>query len=152
MITGLFETHIDVANLERSMAFYEDVLGLELGVKEEGRRLAFYWIGGWGRSALGLWEKPAEQITSRHFAVEIALADMNRAVDDLRSKGLPTTNFFDQATDVPSVFGWIPAVSIYFRDPDGHELEYIAKLPGEPKPELGVIAWDEWQALTARTP
>ena len=77
---------------------------------------------------------------------------MDRAVDDLRSKGLPTTNFFDQATDVPSVFGWIPAVSIYFRDPDGHELEYIAKLPGEPKPELGVIAWDEWQALTARTP
>ena len=127
MITGLFETHIDVANLERSMAFYEDVLGF-------------------------LWEKPAEQITSRHFAVEIALADMDRAVDDLRSKGLPTTNFFDQATDVPSVFGWIPAVSIYFRDPDGHELEYIAKLPGEPKPELGVIAWDEWQALTARTP
>ncbi len=32
MITGLFETHINVANLERSMAFYEKVLGLEHGV------------------------------------------------------------------------------------------------------------------------
>lgn len=31
MITGLFETHINVANLERSMAFYEKVLGLEHG-------------------------------------------------------------------------------------------------------------------------
>jgi lactoylglutathione lyase len=52
-ITGLFETHLQVRNLERSMEFYEKVLGLELGLKEESRRVAFYWIGGKTRSALG---------------------------------------------------------------------------------------------------
>jgi len=31
LITGLFETHLRVANLERSMHFYEEVLGLQLG-------------------------------------------------------------------------------------------------------------------------
>jgi catechol-2,3-dioxygenase len=45
-ITGLFETHLQVRNLERSMEFYDKVLGLELGLKEESRRVAIYWIGG----------------------------------------------------------------------------------------------------------
>ena len=58
MIKGLFETHINVADLERSMRFYEDVLGLELGEYEEGRRVAFYWVGGHGEGMLGLWERP----------------------------------------------------------------------------------------------
>ncbi len=30
MIKGLFETHIEVADLERSMKFYEEVLGISL--------------------------------------------------------------------------------------------------------------------------
>ena len=45
MITGLFETHINVTNLERSLAFYRDVLGLEVGRVEEERRVAFLWMG-----------------------------------------------------------------------------------------------------------
>ena len=76
MITGLFETHINVANLERSMAFYETVLGLELGIKEEGRRVAFYWVGGRGEAMLGLWEKPADQILPQHFAFRSTGADV----------------------------------------------------------------------------
>ncbi len=47
-ITGLFETHLQVRNLERSMEFYGEVLGLELGMKEQARRVAFYWMGGRG--------------------------------------------------------------------------------------------------------
>jgi lactoylglutathione lyase len=42
------------------------------------------------------------------------------------------------------VFAWMPAVAIYFNDPDGHSLEFIAILPGKPRPELGVISFDEW--------
>lgn len=52
-ITGLFETHLQVANLELSMEFYERVLGLELARKEQARRVAFYWIG--GRTTLSAW-------------------------------------------------------------------------------------------------
>ena len=45
------------------------------------------------------------------------------------------------------VFGWMPALAIYFDDPDGHSLEFIAMLPDPPRPEVGVVSWDEWQGL-----
>jgi hypothetical protein len=38
----------------------------------------------------------------------------------------------------------MPAASVYFKDPDGHLLEYIARLPGAPQPERGVVPWNEW--------
>ena len=55
MIQGLFETHINVANLERSMQFYGEVLGLPFAMIDEKRRIAFYWMGGRGEAMLGLW-------------------------------------------------------------------------------------------------
>jgi len=47
-------------------------------------------------------------------------------------------------TDRPMVFAWIPAIAIYFNDPDGHYLEFIAILDVEARPELGVISYEEW--------
>ena len=46
------------------------------------------------------------------------------------------------------VFSWMPALAIYFDDPDGHCLEFISILEGEPKPELGIITYDEWERQT----
>ena len=155
LITGLFETHLHVKNLERSMEFYEKVLGLELGMKEQARRVAFYWVGGQGKGVLGLWENPpwasernaGDQIITQHFAFEIDLADLGRAVAGIKQRGIELRNFFEQTTDVPSVFGWVPAASIYFNDLDGHLLEFIARLPGKAKPEIGVVSLDEWNRL-----
>jgi len=156
MIKGLYETHLNVLDLERSMHFYGELLGLELGLRggpdrarADGhtagtQRLAIYWIGGWGDAALGLWEKPAEQVVTQHFAFEIALADMDRAILDLQSKGIEVRDFFLKPTEQPTVFGWVPSASVYFEDPDGHLLEYLARLPGEPRPEVGTVTWDEW--------
>jgi lactoylglutathione lyase len=42
MIKGLYETHLFVENLERSIAFYESVLGLEPCHFEAERRIAFF--------------------------------------------------------------------------------------------------------------
>ncbi|HET7643807.1 MAG TPA: hypothetical protein VFK40_09885, partial [Nitrososphaeraceae archaeon] len=53
-------------------------------------------------------------------------------------------SFFGQETDEPSVLCWMPAASIYFRDPDGHLIEYKALLNESPKPTLGVIPYSEW--------
>jgi lactoylglutathione lyase len=39
----------------------------------------------------------------------------------------------------------MPAIAIYFDDPDGNVLEFIAVLPGEAKPELGIVSYKEWQ-------
>ena len=55
-IGALFESHLTVSNLERSMAFYGDALGLQLAHVVPERRVAFYWLGGAGKSMLGLWE------------------------------------------------------------------------------------------------
>ena len=145
MIKQLFETHVNVDYLERSMRFYEDVIGLELGLNEETRRIAFYWIGGWGKTMLGVWEKPEDQVQAQHFAFEVELEDMDKVIANLREHGIATRDFFGETTEMPSAFGWVPAVSIYFRDPDGHSLEYLAKLPGPPKPERGIIPWDQWK-------
>lgn len=153
--TGLFETHLRVKNLERSAEFYGEILGLELGMKEQERRVAFYWIGGQGKTMLGLWENPpwvfqgntADRIIAQHFAFEIVSADLGCAVAAIKERGIELRNFFGQSTDVPSVFGWVPAASIYFNDPDGHLLEFIAKLPGKAKPEIGVVSLDEWNRL-----
>ncbi|NEQ20802.1 MAG: VOC family protein [Microcoleus sp. SIO2G3] len=55
-IQGLFETHLTVRKLATSIAFYQDVVGLELACLLPDRTAAFFWIGGRGQAMLGLWE------------------------------------------------------------------------------------------------
>ncbi len=49
-IRGLFETHLTVRDLDRSIEFYRDTLGLPLAHVVPERNVAFFWIGGQGRS------------------------------------------------------------------------------------------------------
>jgi len=144
VISGLYETHLHVADLARSMRFYGDVLGLQLALQDTTRALAFYWIGAPGQSFLGLWQKPQTEITRQHFAFLVDPANLEHGIASLRANGVSVKNFFDEATDVPSVFGWLPAASIYFDDPDGHLLELIARLPEAPRPERGIVSLPEW--------
>lgn len=145
MIKGLFETHLYVEDLERSIDFYKNVLGLEQCYYEEERRASFFWIGKPKEFMLGLWEKPKNEIDIRHFAFRCDLDDvLNKSVDYLKSKNLQPYNFLNDGTERPMVFSWMPAVAVYFHDPDGHILEFIAILEGDAKPELGVISYDEW--------
>jgi lactoylglutathione lyase len=37
----------------------------------------------------------------------------------------------------------MPAAVVYFRDPDGHQLDYLAMLGAKPRPELGIVPWSE---------
>lgn len=149
MITGLFETHINVANLERSADFYENKLGLTLAY-EDNRRCRFYWLGGPQKAMLGLWEKQADQIITQHYAFETSNDKMKGIVPWLKERGIQVRNFLNDGTEEPFVFGWMPAVSIYFSDPDGHTLEFISILPDEPQPELGVVAWKQWELQHGR--
>lgn len=71
---GLFETLVDVTDLDRSLEFYAGVLGLELVVQREvdeacvdahsrgALRFALPWVGGRGHALLGLWEERRELI------------------------------------------------------------------------------------------
>ena len=145
MIQGLYETHLFVENLEVSIDFYTNVLGLKQCYFEEERRAAFFWIGKPKEAMLGLWEKPKAEIDKRHFAFRCDKDYvLHEAVDFLNKHNLKPYNFLKDGTNRPMVFAWMPAIAIYFLDPDGHYLEFIAVLEGEGKPELGVLSYEEW--------
>jgi len=151
MIKGLFETHLYVEDLEKSVDFYKNVLGLKQCGYNAKRKIAFFWIGKPKEAMLGLWEKPKAEIDIRHFAFRSDLDDvLNKSVDFLKSKNLKPYNFLKDDSDKPMVFAWMPALAIYFNDPDGHILEFIAIIDGEARPELGVIPYEEW--LAQKTP
>jgi lactoylglutathione lyase len=145
MIKGLYETHLEVKNLEQAIDFYQHTLGLEFALLEEKRRIAFFWIGGTKEYMLGLWEKSNETIQPRHFAFRCDHEFiLQKSVLFLKAKGLQPYNFLKDGTEKPMVFAWMPAIAIYFKDPDENVLEFIAVLEGEGKPELGVISYEEW--------
>lgn len=147
MIKGLYETHLYVENLERSIEFYKNVLKLKqcrFGVE---RRTAFFWIGEDQQAMLGLWEKPKNEIDLRHFAFECSPEwIINESINFLKSHNLNFWNFLQDNNEEPMVFCWMPAISIYFNDPDGHYLEFIGKLPGKTKSneEKRVVPYKEW--------
>jgi lactoylglutathione lyase len=143
-VSGLFETHLTVSDLSRSLAFYRDVVGLPLALELPERGAAFFWIGGPGEAMLGLWSLGSSPIgLSLHIAFKATREDVLRACDRLRATGVTPLSFFATETNEPSVIGWMPAAAVYFRDPDGHLLEYLAMLDAEPRPELGILSWSQ---------
>lgn len=148
MIKGIYETHINVENLESSIDFYQNVLGLEKCGYNDERRIAFFWVGKPQEYMLGLWEKPKSEIVKMHFAFRCDREDiLNKSVKFLNERSLKPYNFLKDGTERPMVFSWMPAVAIYFDDPDGHCLEFIAILEGKPRQELGIITYEEWTKI-----
>ena len=76
--------------------------------------------------------------TTRRYDGRTSVASRRRSP---RRRGQPTTE--------PSVIGWMPAAAVFFHDPDGHLLEYLAMLPHQPRPEAGVVPYGEWMARWA---
>ena len=146
-VRGLFETHLTVRDLRRSVGFYRDVVGLSLALDVPERGASFLWIGGRGRSMLGLWEIGSSVLSlSLHLAFEVTLEDALAAPRRLRAHGVTPLSFADEETAEPSVLGWMPAAAVYFRDPDGHSLEYLAMLDDEPRASVGVVPYSQWVA------
>jgi lactoylglutathione lyase len=149
-IRGLFETHLTVADVPRSLAFYRDVIGLPVALDLPERGAAFLWIGAPGQAMLGLWSigsAPMNMVL--HVAFDVALDDVLAAPERLHAAGVQPLSFFDQPAAEPSVLAWMPAAAVYLRDPDGHLVEYLAMLPDQPKPELGIVTWSEWTRSAA---
>jgi catechol-2,3-dioxygenase len=116
-ILGVYEVAIRVRDLEKAEAFYREVLGLSVGLKVDARRMTFLRAGPAGMVVLqedrGAWPQ-------QHFALTIADADLDRAVAHLGRHGV--------AVNGPVVHDWMQARSVYFSDPDGHDLELCAPL------------------------
>ena len=115
-IKGVYEIAIRVKDLARSEAFYKDVLGLKEGIRDERRNWLFLWAG--GNAGMVVLQEDKGEWPLQHFAFAVVESDMERAGALLKEKGVDVSE--------PVHHEWMNAVSLYFRDPDGHALELIA--------------------------
>src|SRR3954468_6434924 len=92
-ILDLFESHLTVADLNRSMTFFADVLGLELAHATSDGKAAFYWVGGRGASMLALWESQGPQRLSLHVAFRVELDDILNAAAHLHAARITPRDF-----------------------------------------------------------
>jgi lactoylglutathione lyase len=115
-VRRLFETHLTASDLQRP-------LGLELAFEASERNVAFFWIGEPEQSVLGLWSLGRAPLgLTLHLAFDVALKDLLDAPKRLKTQGIKPLSFFGVESTEPSVICWMPAASVYFRDPDGHTL------------------------------
>ena len=125
MITGLAHACFTVADLDRSLKFYADGLGMTKAFEfknQEGRRTGLYFRAG-RRTFVELFEgklaKPAEGQSYRHICLEVN--DMDATIKELRARGI-------QVGD--SKLGLDQSYQAWLTDPDGNRIElhqYTAK-------------------------
>jgi lactoylglutathione lyase len=149
---GIFEVHLAVADRCRSVEFYRLVVGGALAAEFPERDVTFLWLGQRGAGLLGLWgpacPDPPIARARTHFAMQMGPDDVERAPERLRALGVTPRDFHGRPTEEAIVIAWMPAVAVYFEDPDGHSLEFISMLAAAPAPELGVVplgAWKTWK-------
>jgi catechol 2,3-dioxygenase-like lactoylglutathione lyase family enzyme len=132
-LTGLHHVTLICRDLERTTAFYRDLLGLALvdeGVNPDDPGSRHFFFGdergspGTLLSFLEYPSMPAGTIgagSTHHLAVAVESAEELLAWRDyLRAHGVQCTDVFDRDR----------FSSIYLRDPDGHIVEIATRGPG----------------------
>ena len=117
-IRGVFEVAIRVRELARSEAFYCNVLGLTPGFRDQKRKWLFLWVG--DRAGMVVLQEAPDTWVAQHFAFTVDEAELQRAASVLRSQGI--------TAEGPVELEWMDAKSLYFSDPDGHDLELCAPI------------------------
>ncbi len=115
-IRGLYEVAIRVKDLAESETFYRETLGLEVGLRDEQRRWLFLRAG--GQAGMVVLQEDKATWPTQHFAFLVEGVDIEAAITSLRQQGV--------SVEGPVYHEWMPAKSVYFSDPDGHDLELCA--------------------------
>ena|SRR5215472_2869193 len=118
-IQGIYEVAVRVHDLARAEKFYCEILGLTEGLRDRSRNWVFLRAGG-DQGMIVLQEDKGHWPT-QHLAFAVSDRDLYDAAVFLRDRGVQFTG--------PVTHEWIPARSIYFADPDGHDLELCAPYP-----------------------
>ena len=128
-LRGLHHVTLVCADVDRSTAFYRDVLGLALvrqGVSDDDPGARHFWFGDADGSPgtlisvmeyAGLPEGTVGRGSTHHVAFSVGTTEEQVAWRDyLRERSVQCSEVFDRGG----------VSSIYFRDPDGHVLEIAA--------------------------
>ncbi len=129
-LSGLHHVTAIVADLERTTAFYRDILGLALvqeGANDDDPGARHFWFGdaqGAAGTLVSFMEYPQMEEgrqgrgATHHFAFAVDSAAEQAAWRDyLNSRSVPCSEVFERGR----------FRSIYFRDPDGHLLEIATR-------------------------
>ena len=149
MIKGMYEAHLPVSNLDKSIEFYKN-LGLEFAWKDKDT--AFFWIEK-KKSWLGLWEGEEYKIpyhpSIRHIAFCIDYINMKHALTWLKSKNIEEIPFGERESVEPFVRPNQGNASVYFNDIDGNSLELICfiDVPERLKGISTKLSLAEWEIL-----
>ena len=135
MIRGVNHVTLSIADLDRSLAFYSNVLGC---------RVAARWDEGCYLEAGDLWlalvvedsVRPAPLPEYTHLAFDVATDDFAGMADRVRQSGAEV--FQDNSTE---------GQSLYFLDPDGHKLELHVGSLATRLDELRRAPWDGLEVL-----
>jgi catechol 2,3-dioxygenase-like lactoylglutathione lyase family enzyme len=120
-ITGLAHFTIPVADLKRSQAFYEDVLGMEVVQPERGKNGMVFLDAGGDCVILAKVDAPIStaRVQNIHHAFKVTHEDYVQARDELQKKNVPIVFEEDRQN------GAVNGPRFYFHDPDGNVLEII---------------------------
>jgi lactoylglutathione lyase len=152
----LYETHLPVANTEIAKDFYTEIVGLPFAYRDPVRDIVFLWADSKEKAMIGLWGPNTaygkENGIARkcHVAFAVSFDRLLATIEKLNKHGIETFGFDGCNTREPTVIGWMPSAQIYFRDPDGHALEFISILSEPPNPGF-TGSYEEWKRLTTRS-
>jgi catechol 2,3-dioxygenase-like lactoylglutathione lyase family enzyme len=147
MIKGLYEAHLPVSDIGNSIDFYR-MLGLEVAYESEN--VSFVWIEK-GKSWLGLWQADQVNIpyhpSIRHIAFHVEAEDIAEAKGWLLERGVEVREAFGFSPErQPLVLPNNPQAHacLYFHDPDGNSLEFIAPLRLDQEEEFEMMTLEDW--------
>ncbi|WP_155112624.1 VOC family protein [Metabacillus mangrovi] len=147
MIKGLYEAHLPVSDMERWIHFYQK-LGLQTAYVSE--KVSFIWIEK-GKSWLGLWETEHVHLpyhpSLRHIAFHVEAEEITAAKNWLKERGISVREAFGFPPErQPLVLPNHPQAHacLYFQDPDGNSLEFIAPLRLDVEEDFEMMTLEEW--------
>jgi catechol 2,3-dioxygenase-like lactoylglutathione lyase family enzyme len=116
-VTGVNELVLEVLDLEESVRFYTEVLGLPLIERWDHRDAV--WVMAGDRTRIGLWRPQVGLAGGRggvhvHYAMHLPEESYDAAVERLRGNGLDVQE---------EVFEEDRGRAAYVTDPDGHVVE-----------------------------
>ena len=121
---GLDHVNLHVRDVERSLLFYEDVLGLPEATvmdQDEQGRPSFVELRA-GRQLIYLMKRPDYEPPPdrharglNHVCLLVEPTDPERLMAELRTRGVPITGTRGRPDG--------PTFSVYLEDPDGHGIE-----------------------------